>query len=110
MAARFRCHGIICSRDLWGLVAGCRQSIQDVYFFPQCCWKLILLMRNLGRLVLRWTCRNAGTLLSRVVVFCVGWGFFGADASTKVTPDDAQNFMVRQNRLSLIRAALYMKL
>jgi len=32
--------------------------------------------------------------LSRVIVFCVGWGFFGADASTKVTPADDQNFMV----------------
>jgi len=40
------------------------------------------------------TCRNAGTLLSRVVVFCVGWGFFGADAGTKVTPADKSNFMV----------------
>jgi len=43
---------------------------------------------------LMWTVRNAGTLLSRVIVFCIGWGFFGADASAKVTPADDQNFMV----------------
>jgi len=38
--------------------------------------------------------RNAGTLLSRVIVFCIGWGFFSVDTSTKVTHADAQNFMV----------------
>jgi len=38
--------------------------------------------------------RNAGTLLSRVIVFCIGWGFFSVDTSTKVTRADAQNFMV----------------
>jgi len=48
---------------------------------------------SIGRTVCL-TFRNAGTLLSRVIVFCVGWAFFGADAGTQVTPDDEHNFMV----------------